>query len=177
MPCTTAMSFDAAAWIKYAPMPFKVNARSTIADAANSEAIVKPTTVVIGIDALRNTCRRMISRIGIPRLVAVCTCSRRSSSRTDVRVTRATRATAENANATAGSVRCLTWSKAPSPVPSAGNQPSWTANTDSNTIAATNVGTAAPIVVTTITTVSANPRLRPPSTPSPIPTMTIRIDA
>ena len=62
--------------------------------------------VVIGIAALRSTCRRITSRNGMPRLTAVCTCSRPSSSRTEARVTRATIAIDEMARAIAGSVRC-----------------------------------------------------------------------
>ena len=90
------------------------NAVSTTADSAIRPAIVRPTTVVIGIAALRSTCRRRICRHGRPRLTAVCTCSRSSSSRTAARVTRVTSATDVAASASAGSVRC--WSQSRKPV-------------------------------------------------------------
>ena len=64
MPCTTAKSFDSAAATRYAPSPLRLNARSTTAASAISDAIVMPTTVVIGIAALRSTWRRMIEPTG-----------------------------------------------------------------------------------------------------------------
>ena len=74
----------------------RLNARSTTADSAISDAIVIPLTVVIGIAALRSTWRRTTRREGRPRLIAVCTCSRAISSRTLTLVTRATSASAES---------------------------------------------------------------------------------
>ena len=66
----------------------------------------------------------------MPRLIAVCTCSRSASSRTAARVTRATMASEEIASAIAGSVRWLDVGRGTRPpLPSAGNQPSCTANT------------------------------------------------
>ena len=58
MPWTTAKSFEAAALTSAAPRPLRLNARSTTADSAISDAIVMPVTVVIGIAALRSTWRR-----------------------------------------------------------------------------------------------------------------------
>ena len=84
----------------------------------------------------------------MPRLTAVCTCSRPISSRTATRVTRATSAIDVSASAIAGSVRCSDpVDERPRPSPSAGNQPRLTANTSSSTIAATNAGSAAEMVV------------------------------
>ena len=154
-----------------------MNARSTTAETAISEAIVRPAMVVIGIAALRSTCRRSVSRNGMPRLTAVWTCSRPSSSRTAARVTRATSAIDVIASAIAGSVRCSIRPATPSPSPVAGNQPRFTANTSSRMIAATNAGRAAEIVVATITPLSVTPGLSAASTPRPIPTTRIRSDA
>ena len=82
------------------------NAVSTTADTAISDATVIAETVVIGIAALRRMCRRITWRVGMPRLIAVCTCSRSASSRIAARVTRATIASEASASATAGSVKC-----------------------------------------------------------------------
>src|ERR1700722_2250755 len=90
MPCTTARSFDSAACTRYAPSPFRLNAVSTTAATAISEAIVMPDTVAIGIAALRSTCRRMSWRAGRPRLMAVWTGSRPASSRAAARAPRDT---------------------------------------------------------------------------------------
>ena len=169
IPWTTAKSFDNAAWTSAAPRPSSENARSTTALRAISEVIVMPTTVVTGIDALRMTCLRTTCGYGIPRLTAVCTCSRPISVRTATRVTRTTIAIALSASAIAGNVRCLIVSNPPSPEPSAGNHPRLTENTDNNTIAATNDGTAAKIVVTTTIELSSQPFFRPETTPRPTP--------
>ena len=112
---------------------------------------MRPLTVVIGTAALRTTWRRTNWRRGMPRLSAVCTCSRANSSRTAARVTRATSATDDSASATAGSVRCRTRSPNPSPSPIAGNQPSSATNTIVSSVAATNAGTAASSAVVTST--------------------------
>ena len=87
-----------------------------------------PDTVVIGIAALRRMCRLISWRPGMPRLIAVCTCSRSDSSRIADLVTRATIASDESASATAGSVRCRMLLTRSVPLPRAGNQPSLTAN-------------------------------------------------
>ena len=113
----------------------------------------------------------------MPRLVAVCTCSCPSSARTDTRVTRTTTANAEAASAIAGSVRCEIVPPKPEPVPNAGNHPRLTANTDSSTIAATNEGIAAKMVLIAITALSTAPRRSPASNPSPTPKTTIRMEA
>ena len=93
------------------------------------------------------------------------------------RVTRVTTAIAEAASAIAGSVRWWRRSTNPEPVPIAGNQPSPTANTASSTIAATNDGTAARIVVAVTIVESRAPRRRPATTPSPTPNTMIRTAA
>jgi hypothetical protein len=169
MPWTTAKSFEAAALTSSEPRPLRLNARSTTADNAISDAIVIPLTVVIGMAALRSTCRRTTRDQGRPRLTAVCTCSRPISSRTLTRVTRATMASADRASAIAGRVRCHSRSSPPVPGPSAGNQPSFTANTEMSTIAATNDGIAANTVVPMITDMSIAPRRSPATMPEPIP--------
>ncbi len=97
IPCTTPKSFSRAAWINAAPIPLRLNACSTTAHSANSDVTVIPTTVVIGIEALRSTWRRTTSGHGMPRLTAVCTCSSDSSDRTVTRVTRVTTANADAA--------------------------------------------------------------------------------
>src|SRR5215472_3351921 len=136
-----------------------------------------PVTVVIGMAALRRTWRWISLRPGIPRLTAVCTCSRRPSSRTDARVTLATIASEETARAIAGSVKCRTLSRKPVPFPRAGNQPSFTANTRMSTIAATNAGMAAETAVVTSVPVSSFPGRRPETRPRPIPSATMIRDA
>ena len=93
----------------------------------------------------------------MPRLTAVCTCSRSLSSRIAALVTRATMASEEIARAIAGSVKCRRLLTKSVPLPSAGNQPSFTANTRISTIAATNAGMAAEIAVTTRVQVSSEP--------------------
>src|SRR3954469_25870498 len=177
MPCTTAKSFDRAACTRAGPRPSRLNARSTTADSAISDVIVMPTTVVTGMAALRSTWRRTISAYGIPRLTAVCTCSRPISVRTATRVTRTTIAIADRASAIAGSVRCQIRSATPVPAPSAGNQPRFTENTNSSTIAATNDGTAARTLVDATIDVSSAPRRRPDTTPRPTPNTTIKSPA
>src|SRR3954471_23605279 len=177
MPWTTAKSFDSAAWTNAAPRPSRLNARSTTAESAISDVIVIPTTVVTGIAALRSTWRRTISAYGIPRLTAVCTCSRPSSVRTATRVTRTTIAIADSASAIAGSVRCQIRAATAVPAPSAGNQPRFTENTDSSTIAATNEGTAASTLVDATIDVSSAPRRNPDTTPRPTPNSTIKSPA
>ncbi len=107
MPCTTAKSLFCAAPISADPSPFRLKAISTTESSAISDAMVSPATVVIGIAALRSTWRRTTVRHGMPRLMAVCTCSWPISSRTAVRVTLATSAIDEKASANAGSVKCL----------------------------------------------------------------------
>src|SRR6266566_507426 len=169
MPCTTARSFDWAAWTRYAPSPFRLNAVSTTAATAIKDAIVMPATVVIGIAAFRRTWRLITCLPGIPRLTAVCTCSRSPSPRTDALVTRATIASDEIASAKAGNVRCRMLSTRPAPLPMAGNQPSFTANTRMSTIAATNAGMAAEMAVTTTVLVSSTPGRSPATSPIPIP--------
>src|ERR1700678_2684074 len=113
----------------------------------------------------------------MPRLTAVCTCSRPASSRTAARVTRATMASEEIASAIAGRVRWRTLSRNPAPLPSAGNQPSCTANTATSTIAAANDGRAAVMAVPTRVDVSTQPGRRPASTPSPMPSRQMIRDA
>ena len=132
-----------------------------------------PVTVVIGMAALRRMWRWISWRPGMPRLTAVCTCSRRPSSRTDARVTRATIASEEMARAIAGSVKCRTLLRKSVPFPSAGNQPSLTANTRMSTIAATKAGMAAETAVVTSVLVSNAPGRSPERMPRPIPSATM----
>src|SRR5215469_7102385 len=106
----------------------------------------------------------------MPRLIAVCTCSRSASARTDALVTRETTASDDNASAIAGNVKWRTSDQKPVPLPSAGNQPSFTENTEISAIAATNDGNAAEIEVVTSTLVSASPGRSAAMTPLPIPT-------
>ena len=77
------------------------------------------------------------------------------------------------ARATAGRVKCLTLLRKLVPFPSAGNQPSFTANTMISAIAATNAGMAAETAVTTSTPVSSGPDRSPDTTPRPIPSTTM----
>ena len=109
--------------------------------------------------------------------MAVCTCSRPISSRTDERVTRATSATAVAANAMAGSVRWSIVPITPLPVPSAGNQPRLTENTRIRSTAATNEGIAADRVEIPITPMSIAPGRSAPISPSPTPVMMMISDA
>ena len=171
------MSLDCAAWTRYEPSPFRLNATSTTAATAISEATVMPVTVVMGTAALRRMCRRITHRAGIPRLTAVCTCSRSPSARIAARVTRATIASDAVARAMAGRVRCLTSLRKPVPLPSAGNQRSFTANRMISTIAATNAGMAAETAVTTRVLVSNLPCRSPDTTPRPMPSTTMMRDA
>ena len=90
MDCTEEKSFWATFCTRNEPRPLTPNACSTTTSLAMSPATVSPATVVIGIIALRSTCRRTTSASGIPRLRAVSTCSRVSSSRTAVLVSCAT---------------------------------------------------------------------------------------
>ena len=106
----------------------RLNATSTTAATAISDAIVMPVIVVIGMAALRRMCRWITLRAGMPRLTAVCTCSRSPSSRIEARVTRATIASDEMARAIAGSVKCRMLLARSVPLPRAGNQRSLTAN-------------------------------------------------
>ncbi len=55
IPCTTAKSLESAAWTSAEPTPLRLKACSTTAESANSEVMVMPTTVVMGIEALRST--------------------------------------------------------------------------------------------------------------------------
>ena len=82
-----------------------------------------PVTVVIGMAALRRMWRWISWRPGMPRLTAVCTCSRRPSSRTDARVTRATIASEEMARALTNSVPVVAprWPKRKAPQTRKGN--------------------------------------------------------
>ena len=81
------------------------------------------------------------------------------------------------ARAMAGRVKCLTLLRKLVPFPSAGNQPSFTANTMISTIAATNAGMAAETAVTTSTLVSSGPDRSPDTMPRPIPSTTMIRDA
>jgi len=113
----------------------------------------------------------------MPRLTAVWTCSFLDSSRMAARVTLATIASDETARATAGKVRCFTWSKNPTPLPIEGNHCSCTAKTRISTIAATKAGSDAEIAVMTRTLESRRPGRRPDAMPRPTPMAMIRIDA
>src|SRR4030081_428724 len=112
----------------------------------------------------------------MPRLTAVWTCSRLDSSRIAARVTLATIASEETARANAGSVKCLTWSKKPIPLPIDGNHWSCTANTRIRTIAATNAGSDAETAVITSTLLSSRPGLKPERMPRLTPMAMIRIE-
>ena len=150
------------------------NAVSTTADSAIRLAIVRPTTVVIGIAALRSTWRRTIVRRGRPRLTAVCTCSRSSSSRTAVLVTRVTSATDEAASARAGRIRwCERVDEARRRLPAPGTSGSFTANTNCSTTAAAKAGIAADTVEEISTPLSMVPCDSAPTIPSPTPITTM----
>ena len=77
----------------------------------------------------------------------------------------------------AGSVKCLTLLRKLVPFPSAGNQPSFTANSKISAMAATNAGMAAETAVTTSVLVSNPPRRRPDTIPRTTPTTTMIKDA
>src|ERR1700761_6662902 len=136
-----------------------------------------PVTVVIGMAALRRMCRWITLRAGMPRLTAVCTCSRSPSSRIEARVTRATIASDEMARAIAGSVKCRMLLARSVPLPRAGNQLSLTANSRISTIAATNAGMAADTAVVTSVPVSRTPGRSPATMPMPIPSTAMISDA
>ncbi len=113
----------------------------------------------------------------MPRLTAVCTCSRPASSRIAARVTRATMASDATASANAGSVKWRTLLSKLVPFPSAGNQRSFTANSKISAIAATNAGMAAQTAVTTSVLVSSRPGRSPDMMPRPTPSTTMITDA
>ena len=129
-----------------------------------------PATVVIGIAALRSTCRRTTWRDGMPRLTAVCTCSRPISlahGRPASRARRSPRRQRERdrrqrqvpdavGEALAGAER-----REPAQIDRE--------DADISTIAATNDGTAANTVVSRRSPLSSRPGRSPASTPSPIP--------
>ena len=92
-------------------------------------------------------------------------------------MTRATMASDAAARAMAGSVKCLTLLRKPVPFPSAGNQPSFTANTMISAIAATNAGMAAETAVTTSMLASSAPGRSPDTMPRPTPSTTMITDA
>ncbi len=77
----------------------------------------------------------------------------------------------------AGRVKCLTLLTKLVPFPSAGNQPSFTANSMISTMAATNAGMAAETAVTTSALVSNAPGRSPDTMPRPIPSTTMIPDA
>ncbi len=125
--------------------------------------------VVIGMAALRRMCLLTSWRRGMPRLMAVWTCSRSASSRIADRVTRATMASEDSASANAGSVKWRKLLTKSVPLPSAGNQRSLTANSATSTIAATKDGIAAEMALETSTDVSSRPGRSPLSRPMPMP--------
>ena len=130
-----------------------------------------PVIVVIGIAALRRMCRRISWRPGMPRLTAVCTCSRSPSSRIDGPGDPGDDRQRGDGQRDRGQREVLdVVQEAGRRCRAPGTSRSCTANTRISTIAATNAGIAAETAVITSVLVSsqAGPQARP-AMPRPMP--------